>query len=222
MNNKPPKAIIFDMDGLLFDTESAYSVVQTAMAEKRHKPFTIKLKNSLMGKVAKEVILILIGHWGTNEDADTILKEQDDALIKLYKESVQKLEGFDELFSFINKNNIRICIGTSSRAFLVDVLLNKFNLTDTFEFVISGDMITKGKPDPEIYTTCVTKLNLQPNECIVIEDSLNGIKAGTSAGCITCAIPSIYTKDEDFSLATLICTSLNDPMLLKYLNQNNN
>ena len=206
------------MDGLMFDTESSYSIVMNQMAEKRGKPFTNEFKKTLMGKLTMEVMITLNDYWGLNEDVHELLKEQDADLIKLYENSDLKLHGLDELLYFLNQNNIRKCIGTSSRYFLVMILLERYNLTDAFEFIISGDMIEKGKPHPEIYSRCTEKLDILPDECIVLEDSLNGVKAGVAAGCATCAIPSEYTKDEDFSIATLTCKSLNDIRLFTFLN----
>lgn len=210
-------AVIFDMDGLMFDTESAYSVVHGEMSQKRDKIFTNEVKMKLMGKRANEVMSILNDFWGKEEDVEDLLREQDLALVDYYKTSVEKLSGLNNLLNFLNKNDIRKCIGTSSRRFLVDVLLHKFNLENEFEFVVSGDMVENGKPDPEIYDRCLSQLNLEGTKCLVLEDSLNGIRSGVSAGCFTCAIPSKYTKDEDFSQATIIAKSLDDKIILDFL-----
>lgn len=205
------------MDGLMFDTETAYSVVQEKMSANRGKIFTLEVKTPLMGKRAHEVMSLLNDYWGKNENVDDLLKEQDDALVELYKTSVEKLPGLDSLIGFLNKNNIRKCIGTSSRRFLVDVLLQKHNLINEFEFIVSGDMVSKGKPDPEIYNKCLEKLGLSGSECLVLEDSLNGIKSGKAAGCKTCAIPSIFTKHEDFSMADIVVTNLDSEEIRKII-----
>ena len=213
------KALIFDMDGLMFDTESAYSIVQEKMSQKRGKQFNLEVKSTLMGKRALEVMQLLNDWWGKEEHLEDLLKEQDEELTKLYQTSVKKLEGLDDLLLFLNTNNIRKCIGTSSRRFLVDILLKRYGLEGEFEFIISGDMVEKGKPDPEIYNKCLEQLGLKGESCLVLEDSLNGVKAGVAAGCDTCAIPSEYTRHEDFSLANLIGTSLADPALKAYISR---
>jgi len=211
------KAVLFDMDGLMFDTESAYSVVQEKMSAKRGKVFTTDIKTTLMGKRAHEVMEQLNQFWSNNENNSDLLKEQDIELIYLYKSVVEKLSGLDSLIDFLNKNRIRKCIGTSSRRFLVDILLKKHDLEQEFECIVSGDEVKRGKPDPEIYATCVRQLALPPQSCLVLEDSLNGVTSGNSAGCHTCAIPSVYTKHEDFSSATLLANSLSDQRLLNFL-----
>lgn len=211
------KAAIFDMDGLMFDTESAYSVVHGAMSKKRGKEFTLELKNSFMGKRASEVVEALNIYWGKNENIEDLFKEQDIELVRIYTQSVEKLKGLDSLLAFLNEHSIRRCIGTSSRRFLVDVLLKKFNLEGEFEFVVSGDVVERGKPDPEIYLKCIAQLGVSPEECLVFEDSLNGVKAGVSAGCRVCAIPSEYTRHEDFSQASILAPSLDDDIIQEYL-----
>ncbi|MEK7581717.1 MAG: HAD family phosphatase [Patescibacteria group bacterium] len=213
------KAVIFDMDGLMFDTESAYSVVQRSMSEKRGKVFTNEIKRPLMGKKANEVMGLLNIFFGKNEEVEALLEEQDKELVKVYKNSVKKLEGLDDIINFLDQNNIKKCIGTSSRRFLVDVLLQKYELTKAFEFVISGDMVKNGKPDPEIYNKCVVRLGVLSSECLVLEDSLNGIRAGVMAGCNTCAIPSEYTHNENFSIATLVCDSLKEKAIKDFILQ---
>lgn len=211
------KAVIFDMDGLMFDTESAYSAVQTKMFAARGKVFTNEIKMTLMGKRAHEVMEIIGEVLGTGEKTQNLLKEQDKELVELYKESVTKLKGLDELIAFLNEKKIRKCIGTSSRKFLVDILLQRHNLQAEFEFVISGDQVKEGKPNPEIYNVCVSNLGVLPAECLVLEDSLNGIKAGHTAGCLTCTIPSEFTKGEDFSMADLIVDSLADTKIRAFI-----
>lgn len=211
------KACLFDMDGLMFDTETAYSVVQEKMSSKRGKVFTLDIKLPLMGKRAHEVMILLNEYWGKNENVEDLLKEQDELLVKIYTESVEKLPGLDNLLEFLNRNNIRKCIGTSSRRFLVDVLLKKHDLENEFEFITSGDMVQNGKPDPEIYNRCLEILKLDGSECLVLEDSLNGIKSGKSANCKTCAIPSVFTKHEDFSMSDIVVGSLDDELIKSFI-----
>jgi HAD superfamily hydrolase (TIGR01509 family) len=210
------RAIILDMDGLMFDTETAYTKVQEVMSRRRGKEFTIEVKRTLMGRKADEVMSRLNDWWGKGEHVDDLLREQDEALVAEFQRSVEVLPGLDSLLATLRDRGIRRCIGTSSRMFLVEVLLEKHRLQDAFEFVVSGDMVQNGKPHPDIYLACLSKLAVPCGECLVLEDSLNGVRAGNAAGCVTCAIPSVYTQDEDFSEATFVCSSLSDPAILNF------
>jgi HAD superfamily hydrolase (TIGR01509 family) len=211
------QAIIFDMDGLMFDTEAMYSRVFNMMAEKRGKVFTNDIKTKMMGARANEAIGILADAWGEDAPIDALLAEQDELLVELYKTEVEKLPGLDAFIEFLKNNNIRMCIGTSSRMFLVDILLDRFNLRAHFEHVISGDMVERGKPAPDIYHLCLEKLGLPGGQCLVLEDSHNGMLAGKAAGCQVCAIPSEYTRHQDFSEADIIVDSLGDERLWEYV-----
>ena len=211
------KAVIFDMDGLMFDTESAYSVVHEKMFLKRDMVFTLDIKAGFMGRRSHEVMESVREIFGTEESVEALLKEQDDELSGIYTTTVGKLTGLDNLITFLKEKKIRKCIGTSSRGFLVDILLKKHRLGNEFEFIVSGDMVQRGKPDPEIYTKCLTQLNLKGSDCLVLEDSLNGIKAGVSAGCKTCAVPSPFTKHEDFGIADIVAQSLDDQIIKDFI-----
>jgi HAD superfamily hydrolase (TIGR01509 family) len=211
------QAVIFDMDGLMFDTESIYSTVHTNMSTKRSAVFTPKIKNTLMGKRSHEVMEQLNSFWNNNEPIEDLLREQDAELVSLYESEVSTMPGLHTAIHFLNEQRIRKCIGTSSRRFLVDILLRKYDLENEFEFIVSGDEVTSGKPDPEIYTKCVHTLSLPPQACLVLEDSRNGVIAGNEAGCFTCATPSAHTQHEDFSLATLVSKSLSDDRLFDFI-----
>ncbi len=211
------QAIIFDMDGLMFDTETMYSRVFEEIAREKGKQLTLDLKTKCMGKRALEGAKIISEEWEGCITPEELLAQQDALLVYLYETEAEKLPGLDELLSFLKDNNIRMCIGTSSRMFLVDILLDRFNLRDSFEFVVSGDMVEKGKPAPDIYTLCLEKLSLSGEECLVLEDSHNGMVAGKAAGCMVCAVPSEYTKHQDFSGADLIVDSLGDIRLQNFI-----
>lgn len=211
------QAVIFDMDGLMFDTESAYSIVHENMSARRGKVFTIEMKHTLMSRRIDESMKMLNEYWGVSEKIEDLVREQDEELIHIYNFHVEKMFGLDNLIHFLNEQKIRKCIATSSRRFLVDILLKKHNLENEFEFIVTGDDVEKGKPDPEIYRTCLAKLNLTGEECLVLEDSVNGMNAGITALCKTCAVPSLFTSGEDFSSADIVAQSLDDEIIKKFI-----
>jgi HAD superfamily hydrolase (TIGR01509 family) len=211
------QAVIFDMDGLMFDTEPAYFKVFSQMSVSRGKEHTTDFHRTLMGKRSSEVLTMLKESWNDMKSLEELAAEQDALLVQIYQQDVEKMKGLDTLLAFLNENGIRRCIGTSSRRFLVDVLLNKFKMSEEFKSIISGDMVSKGKPDPEIYLKCLSNLGLTGNSTLVLEDAVSGVRAAIAAGCSVCAIPSQYTIGEDFSLATLRADSLEDPFLSQYI-----
>jgi HAD superfamily hydrolase (TIGR01509 family) len=104
--------------------------------------------------------------------------------------------GIKEFLQKISANQkYRLAIGTAGRKSVQEELLEKHGLNPYFEFIVSAGDVTKGKPDPEIYTTAVNKLGLQAEECLVIEDAVNGIVSAKAAGCVACGITTGMPKE---------------------------
>ncbi len=211
------KAVVFDMDGLMFDTETQDFAIHSDMSRRRGKVFTHAVQETVTGKRAHDVMSGLNEFWGKGEKVADLLAEQDELLIKAYKDNVAVMPGLRELISRLETAKIRLAIGTSSRGFLVDVLLKKHQLVGAFEVVITGDMVSRGKPDPEIYDLCLQRLGLEPQFCAILEDSVNGVSAGKASGSTVIAVPSELTKMGDFSAAHYLVSSLGDQKLFEIL-----
>jgi HAD superfamily hydrolase (TIGR01509 family) len=209
------KAVIFDMDGLMFDTESLFSVAQSAIAKKRGKEFTLEIKAKMMGQRPLHAVEIMLNELGIKEDAQKVFEEQAEMYVKLLRDRSEPMPGLFELLEFIEKANIRKCIATSSLREWADILLARFKISERFEFLVTGDQVARGKPDPEMYLKAVEKLGLLAPQCLVLEDSSNGIRAAKSAGCFAVAVPSEFTKDQDLSMADMMVKSLDDQELFK-------
>jgi HAD superfamily hydrolase (TIGR01509 family) len=118
------------------------------------------------------------------------------------------MPGLVEVLEAIEKAGIPKAIATSSSRRLATETLNTFALIPRFEFVITGDDVVRGKPDPEIYLAAAERLRLQPAEIMVLEDSVNGSLAASRAGMFTVAIPSRPAANGDFDHANAILTAL--------------
>ncbi len=128
----------------------------------------------------------------------------------LNKEEIKLMPGLINLLNILKKNNKKIAIASSSEKEYIEYILNKFNIKEFFEVIISGYEIEKGKPEPDIFLKASEKLKVSPNECLVIEDSRNGVLAAKRAGMKCIAIPNSITKNQDFSLANKVLNSLNE------------
>lgn len=211
------KGAIFDMDGLMFDTESLFSEVQTKICKKRNKQFTVDLKHKMMGQKAIDAITIMLNGLDIKENPVSVFEEQNIDYLELLRTKAVPMSGLFELFNFLNEKNIRKAVATSSNKEWVDILFSRFDIYKEFEFIITGDMVSKGKPDPEIYTKAVDSLGIKAEECVVFEDGLNGVLSAKDAGCRVVAVPSYYTKDQDFSVADIIANSLGDKRLFEFI-----
>lgn len=211
------KAVIFDVDGLMFDTEPLFSKVQVSIAEKRGKIFTPEIKHKMMGTKQIDGVKILLNELGIKENPETVLQEYVDSYKELIKKEIQPMPGLFELLDFLEIKNIRKAVATSSMREWIDVIFDKLNLSSRFEFITTAEECERGKPDPEIYNKSTKRLGLNSSDCLVLEDSPNGIKAAKEAGCIAVAIPNEFTKGQDLSRADLIVERLDNQKLFDFI-----
>lgn len=211
------QAVIFDMDGLMFDTESLFSIVHSEIAEKRGKKFTLELKSKMMGQKALHAVEILLDGLGLHENAEDVLREQTVRYVELLKTESRAMPGLFEFIEFLEQWRLRKGIATSSIRPWVDILLDKFKIKNSFEFIITGDQVKRGKPHPDLYLKAVKAVNLPAHSCLVLEDASNGVRAAKAAGCFTVAVPSQFTRNQDFARADLIVDGLMDKKLIEAL-----
>ena len=188
------KAIIFDMDGVMFDTEKLYRKAFIAIAKKWdwENEITKEFMDSNIGKSKKDIrnkykeLLDAksIARSGKEFDFDEHLKQvytYMDNYIET-KGTIVK-EGLVELLGFAKENNLRVAIGTSENYKRVQFYLEYANIPmDTFDAIVCGDMVQHGKPAPDIFIMACEELSVKPEEAVVLEDSLNGIIAAHRAG----------------------------------------
>lgn len=205
------------MDGLMFDTESVFTDVQTKMFADRGFVFSLDIKSKLMGKKSTEIVPTINEILGTSFDPEGWMKEQDEQIIKACKTQVVPFPGLFELLDVLDEKGVKKAIGTSAREGRVNLLLEKFNVRHRFDVIVTGDMIAKGKPDPEIYLKVLENLGVNGNETIVLEDAQNGITSAYRAGCLPIAIPNEYTRHNPFLEAVLVADSFMDERLLKMI-----
>jgi HAD superfamily hydrolase (TIGR01509 family) len=210
------KAVIFDMDGLMIDSERLYIDSERAMAALRGKELPESCIEKMMGHKPIESMAIFKEDLSLSESAAELLAERDALMRDKMEHDLVPMPGlFDLLKAVSGRFSLAIATG-ASRPFL-DLTLEGLQIRSLFSALVCADDVSRGKPDPEIYLSAASRLGVLPGECLVLEDSANGIRSASSAGCRTIAVPSFYTKDQDFSLADKICPSLSDvlPLLAK-------
>ena len=196
------EAVIFDMDGLMVDSERAYydTALEVSKTDK-YKNFNIT-ENLILGCVGMrrvEMFDYLNESVGNGFDAKLFNQE---CMIVLYEKAktmgLKKKKGLDELLTFLKENKIKIAIASSSQ---IKTIKDKFifaNLDESyFDLIVSGDMVTKAKPDPEIYLKTLEKLSVNPENVFVLEDSEVGALAGISAGLKTILIPDMKEASKE-------------------------
>jgi beta-phosphoglucomutase family hydrolase len=210
-------AVIFDMDGLMFDTESLFHIAQAAIAAKRGKEFTYTIQAKMMGQKSLHAIEIMLDELGLSDDPSEILRERDVHYAELLKTRSEMMPGLLELLDFLEAHHLCTAIASGSQRAWINFLLERFNLRDRFEVIVSSDEVERGKPSPDIFLKAVERLGLPASSCLVLEDALNGIRAAKAAGCRAVAVPSKFTAHQDFAEADLIISGLADQKLQKIL-----
>jgi len=127
------------------------------------------------------------------------------------------MPGLMRLLDALESAGIPKAIGTSSCWELAQACLSQFDLLSRFQFVLTAESITNGKPDPEIYLTAAEKLGVRPEETLVLEDSHNGCKAAWRAGACTIAVPGEHSMDHDFSFVDFVADGLGDRRIYERL-----
>ena len=206
------RAVIFDMDGLMIDTESLH-----------HESFKTVLEQYGITPVpnAKGVIHIsgisAEANWEHfkkqyNFSADTqeLTDRKNDAHLKLLRNRVKAMPGLIDLLKNLKANDYKMAIASSSIREHIDLIINRLGIADFFDSITSGEEVVNGKPAPDIFLKAAAKLGVNPTECIVLEDAMNGMQAGKTAGMYVIVVPNEFTQDEDFSIADLRVSSLEE------------
>lgn len=202
------QAAIFDMDGLMVDTEGLYFRSESEVARRYGKHFTKEVMEKMMGQKAVQSIRIMIETLGIEGSAKEIEALRDSLYQDLLIRGVEPMSGLFELLSWLEANGYRKAVATSSKPKFKDIIFNHLGLHERFEAVVTGDEVSQGKPSPEIYQIALSRLGLQPQETVVLEDSAVGLKAAKGAGCFCVVVPNHFTQNQDFSAADLIVPNL--------------
>jgi mannitol-1-/sugar-/sorbitol-6-/2-deoxyglucose-6-phosphatase len=204
------KAVIFDMDGVIIDSEPLWRKAMILSFTEIGIPFTDEQCRITTGLRFKEVAEF----WFTKHGINTISIDQFDKLVinrlcNLIAKEGQPMKGVLEALSFFKEKQMKIGIGTSSNEKLMNTVVDVLNIRHFFNELCSAEHIQYGKPHPQVYLTCAEKLGVNPLHCLVIEDSVNGIIAGKSAQMKVLAIPEeINYNNPKFSIADYNVKSL--------------
>lgn len=204
------EGILFDLDGLLIDSEKVYHRVSYEMA----RALNVELHNGIlaqqMGRSPLESMEIFKRELGIYKfSAQALVDWRDRLMLKSYREGVELMPGAMEVLETTAKE-YKTAIATGSTRNLVEVVAEQLSLGKYMNVILPSDEITKGKPNPEIYLTAAKLLALPVENCLVLEDSSNGCKAGLAAGCRVIAVPNEHTINQDFSNVDYVATNLLD------------
>ncbi len=211
------QGVVFDLDGLIFNTEELYEEVGNQLLARRGKKFTAALLDSMMGRPSKVALQMMID-WHQLEATVAQLEAETDALFPaILDRSLETMPGFLPLMDALETAGIPRGVATSSRATFVRDVLSRFSLEPRFQFVLTAENVTHGKPHPEIYQSACARLSLPPARVMVLEDSENGCRAAIAAGTCAVAVPGGQSQTHDFEGCRFIAESLADSRIYQAL-----
>jgi HAD superfamily hydrolase (TIGR01509 family) len=202
-------AIVFDMDGLMIDSETVYWAVGRELAREFGKEVSDQTLGRMMGRSPIQSVEIYAHDLGLVQSPRELLAMRDARVKQALERGVEPMPGLFEVLEQF-KPKYKLAIATSAPMELVEVVFRKLDLHSYFDAIQTSDDVTHGKPDPEIYLKAIARLGVAPADCAVLEDSSNGALAGKRSGAYTIAVPSQYTRDQDFTFVDFIARDLRD------------
>ncbi len=200
------RGLILDMDGLMLDTEKL--LIRFWMQAAQEAGFDMRFEHvlgirSLAAVYAKPKLQGIFGEDFNYEAIRARRRELTAAHLEQY--GIEKKPGLTELLDFAKANGILLAVATATDRERANSYLAQAGVRDYFDAFICGDMVTKGKPDPEIYLTASGALHLPPEDCMALEDSPNGIRSAHAAGCKAVMVPDLTQPEEDLQPLLYAC-----------------
>jgi HAD superfamily hydrolase (TIGR01509 family) len=211
--SQPVLGVALDMDGLLFETESLYTIVGDRVLQQRGHQFSRELQQRMMGRVGVAAIQQMIDLHGLSDDPYELLAQCDAIYHELLADGPAAMPGLDAFITSLIDSGIPFGVATSSRRMFASRILEPQPWFDSLAFLLTGDDVQHGKPHPEMYLSAAGRLGISPNRMLVLEDSGNGSAAGVAAGAIVIAVPTEHTRDHRFDNVHAIADSLLDPII---------
>ncbi|MBN2039727.1 MAG: HAD family phosphatase [Spirochaetes bacterium] len=212
INRRKIKAVIFDMDGLMFDTEKLAEKCWESAGAKFGYNIERKIYKQITGLNIKKAKEIFLDHFGKDFPFDEIRAERIKTANETIKaEGVPLKNGLFELLKYLKNKKLETGLATSTEQSRAELLLDLSDAKKYFNAITYGDSVINGKPDPEIFLTTAEKLNVNPENCIVLEDSRHGIEAAFNAGMLPFMVPDTIEPDKSIKDKVFkIFDSLND------------
>ena len=215
----PPtiRAVVFDMDGLMLNTEDIFELAGVELMARRGLQMTDEIRHGMMGRRPVEAFTVLRNLTGLQDSLEDLMLETKVLFAALAQDRLAMMPGLLELFELLDARKLPRAVATSSPRVYMTHLLEKFNLLHRVNFTLTAEDVTHGKPHPEIYLKAAEMHGVAPEEMLVLEDSETGTRAAAAAGAYIVAVPSRHTDFGDFSMSRLRVSSLLDEQLHQLL-----
>lgn len=207
-----PKALIFDMDGLMLDTEGFYKRSWTQTAKEMGFDLTDELYLKLIGITVADAEQVLADAFGSGFSVEKFHVRAESLYNELHeREGIPLKPGIRELLIWAREEKVVCVVGTSTVRDEAKRRLEHHQILEYFHDVIGGDMVTHGKPHPEIFLKAQQSVGIEPHDCLVLEDAHSGLMAAKAGGMRSCLVPDLLPpSDESRAIAEGVFKSLHE------------
>ncbi len=207
------RAVVFDLDGLLVDSEPVQIEAWEIFLQRHGRVLDPALLQRMYGLRVWDSARLLIDELDLGMTVDQVVSERDGLFFELLPGRLEAMPGAREIVTALKQRGFRQALATSGHRKYVDVALAELGLSGAFEIEVTGDMVEHGKPAPDIYLVAAMKLKIDPQTCVALEDAPNGIASAKNAGMVCLAVPNQNTTDSPgFERADAVLNSLFDAL----------
>lgn len=208
MRKRRMAAVVFDMDGVLLDSEPLHHLVVNDLLSEHGVSIDDEQYRSYLGTTLEYTWEDLIRRFSLPHPMAHYRERYDKAILESYRRHAVPAPGVLELVAGLRERDLRLAVASSSRTGWVETALAKLGLADAFDVVVTGDMVTRSKPDPQIYLLAAERLGVAPQRCLAIEDAPAGVAAARAAGMRVIGIRTPYTAHVSLDGADTVLKSL--------------
>ncbi|WP_339889088.1 HAD-IA family hydrolase [uncultured Flavobacterium sp.] len=206
------QTVIFDMDGVIVDTEPVHQYAYFQHFQQLNIEVSDELYRTYTGNSTRNVFQKIKAQFNLHHEVEDLIQTKRSIFNDAFdtKEDLYLIEGVEDLIKDLHANGIQLILASSASKVTIDRVFNRFNLNQYFTHKVSGEDFPKSKPHPAIFEHSA-RLSIAPKEnCIVIEDSTNGIEASVAANIYCIGYDSLHSKDQDLSKANILVKHFNE------------
>jgi HAD superfamily hydrolase (TIGR01509 family) len=200
------QTVIFDMDGVIVDTEPVHHYAYFEHFKELNIEVTEEMFATFTGNSTKNVFQKIKDNFGITTDTEALVQRKRTIFNEAFdtKEDLFLIDGVEDLIKKLHQEGIQMVLASSASKVTIDRVFKRFNLNQYFSHIVSGEDFPQSKPNPAIFIEAVRLSNTPKENCIIIEDSTNGIKAAHASGVFCVGYKSVNTKKQDYSLANVV------------------
>ena len=202
------KAVIFDMDGVIIDSQPLYHEFDIRMLKQFGHPATKETVIPYSGLTSVDRMTKYKKDFGLSDSVEELVKMSIDSIKEVFQtHDIAPIDGIPELLSYVENAGMFIGVASSTSHELIELILKRLDVLHYFEKIVSGEDVKEGKPAPDVYLKAAEVFGVLPHECVAIEDSLMGMRSAKAAGFTCIAYRNSYTQDYSCADYVVDCFS---------------